>query len=183
MSNGQCVIFDLDGTLIDSYDTIVDNCRVALLQITGNITSFDFSLHKKRCLESLFQELATFEHIEYNVLKQVFDQAYSNNYLHKTSLFRTTTAMLDTYRQKGFSIIVLTNKRQLIAERICEELLPGKVDCIIGRNGDYAIKNKDNIFKRFTEMNVDFRQCVLYIGDTETDAKCAEYLHVPFRRI
>lgn len=183
MSDGLYVIFDLDGTLIDSFDTIVDNCKAALMQISGKTTSFGFSLYKKECLESLFQELTAFEHIEYHVFKQFFDQAYSNNYLYKTSVYRTTTAMLDTYRQKGLSIIVLTNKRQLIAEKICEKLLPDKVDCVIGRNGDYAIKNKENIFKRFAEMNVDYRQCVLYIGDTETDARCAEYLQVPFQRI
>lgn len=183
MNNVRYVIFDLDGTLIDSFDTIVDNCRTVLIHLCGNASCFEFSMYRGMCLETLFRQCAEYGNVEYPVFKRAFDEAYANNFLNKTSVFQPALSMLEEYKHNGLSIIVLTNKQQVIAEKICNTLLAGKIDCIIGRNADYLIKNKENIHKRLAEFNIDVKHCVMYVGDSVDDAECAEHLRVPFQRI
>lgn len=183
MKNVKYVIFDLDGTLIDSFDTIVYNCRAALKRFFNVTTSFDFTLYREKGLEILFDDLVQFESLEYSTFKQAFDSIYAENFLDGTSVIASTLELLEAYRENGLSIIVLTNKRQSLAEDICHSLLNGKIDYIIGRTDELPIKCKEKVIMRLSTYDITPSQCLLYVGDSEEDAKCADYLCVPFKKV
>jgi len=183
MKDVKYVIFDLDGTLIDSFDTIVYNCRATLKRVFNVTTSFDFTLYREKGLEILFDDLVQFENLEYNIFKQAFDSIYAKNFLDGTSVIASTLELLEAYREKGLSIIVLTNKRQNLAEDICKSLLNGKIDYIIGRNDEFPIKCKEKVMMRLSTYDITPAQCLLYVGDSEEDVKCAEYLCIPFKKV
>lgn len=100
------------------------------------------------------------------------------------TVIEKTKSLLGNAKQKGLGIIVLTNKKQEIAEKICHALSLDVFDIIvIGRKTVNAIKNSQIIKKIFHELQIETKNCVVYIGDSKADSSLSKYLNINYKDI
>lgn len=108
------IIFDLDGTLLDTITDIADSCNEAL-------SKFGFSGHSiedyklklgngfRVLIEKSVPEGTDRETIE-SVLKS-YAEIYSYNYLNKTAPYEGIIELLNELIEKGIKVAINSNKR------------------------------------------------------------------------
>lgn len=181
------VIFDLDGTLVDSFDTIV-KCCVEVMRSHGldmGHCGYDsFERYRRADLGVLFETCAQKINISITDFKATFDKIYDQNPIEGTSTINSTMDILLNMRCEGFGIIVLTNKRQHIAQKVCDSLL-GKynIDFVIGRLNENPLKPFHEIITRMASLGITPSQCVAYYGDSEVDQVSANLLDINYNQI
>lgn len=179
----EYAIFDLDGTLIDSFECICRNINKTLSYFdspTYTLSQFEEYRHKE--LSELFSFVveATNGKVSMPSFKSIFDKMHFDDCIDGVTVIETTKCFLDDAKQKGLGIIVLTNKKQEIAEKICEKFfIAGTFDIIIGRLDEEPIKKCFSVSAILKRLGAD-SQCIVYYGNSIIDKEIAERLHVNF---
>lgn len=179
------VIFDLDGTLIDSFATITHCCKEIMRRHgKGKYCPHSFfDKFKHGDLKDMFTACANTCDMDIPVFKAAFDTEYEKDFLTGTHIINSSMEILMAKREQGYGIIVLTNKRQDIAQKICDILLCGNVDLVIGRMGLKPIKPQSNIASMLETLGISPAQCACYYGDSQSDHICAKQLDIKFNQI
>lgn len=170
----EYAIFDLDGTLIDSFECICRNINKTLVYFDcPKCTNSQFEVFRNKDLSELFSYAVetTSGKVSMSLFKSVFDKMHYEDCLDGVTIIPQTKRLLDDAKQKELGIIVLTNKRQEIAEKICNALFPFNMfDVIIGRN--YTKKR-----------NISPKQYRFYCGNDHTDTEVARLIGVKYLHI
>lgn len=183
-NNSQYVIFDLDGTLVDSYDTIVNHCVATCDYFCADSSAFDFERYRYSDLRELFSALTLQLGINKEKFKIILDKNYQKDPLKGTKVLNKGYEYLKQSTVEGYKCIVLTNKNQTIAEEICNELFGNKlIDVVIGRKDTKSIKNSNDILSYLKGIGVQTDKIRTYYGDSYTDEQCAYALNVKFIKI
>ncbi len=179
----KSVIFDLDGTLVDSAPDI----RAAINQMLANegqtgldlptITSFiGNGLPKlvERVMIHQNMDMTQFQRITADALK-IYETA-------STELTRPYPGMLttlQTLKSDGYRLGVCTNKPFGPAMHLLTDMgLDGYFDTVIG--GDSTDKRKPDPAPLRQALRALNASQVLYVGDSEIDAETAVNADVPF---
>ena len=187
MSDRKYIIFDLDGTLVDSFSTVMTACKRVFEEYAPSAMPADSWMEswRRRNLEPMFAELAVKAGMTVDCFRQAYDDAYASDSVTGTSVMAEQYAILTSAREKGIGIVVLTNKRQQLAEDVCRWLFCDKeIDVVIGRQGTAPIKPRPVMVERLNACGIDpARQCLCYYGDTDIDRRSAALLKVKYVNI
>ncbi len=176
MSNAfklSCVLFDLDGTLLDT-------ARDSILCLNKALNSHGFSPVKDKIIkpfisygavaminESLDQSVP--EALRADILKTMLD-LYQNNIAEHTVFFNGMSETLDSIEAQGLKWGVITNKQERFTNPLMAALkLTDRAACII--SGDTTAKPKPHVEPMLAACEkaaVKPRECV-YIGDASHD--------------
>lgn len=183
----EYAIFDLDGTLIDSFECICRNINKTLQSFDCPVcTKSQFEEYRHKDLRELFSFAVktTNGKVSMSLFKCIFDKMHLDDCIDGVTVIEKTKSLLGNAKQKGLGIIVLTNKKQEIAEKICHALSLDVFDIIvIGRKTVNAIKNSQIIKKIFHELQIETKNCVVYIGDSKADSSLSKYLNINYKDI
>lgn len=179
--NSKFVIFDLDGTLIDSYECVL-RCVNKVLTKLG-LHSIEA---KKESIGCLFKRVfAMGTGISIECFKNLFDKEHIDDIQGIKLIPKNYNLLLEMY-ENGIQIIILTNKQQRIAELICKSFLGEIYDSliIIGREGLTPFKEfPDKVRIKVSQLNFNIYDCICYYGDSGTDYKLSTKLKIPFIKI
>lgn len=174
----KTLIFDLDGTLLDTIEDIAATCNQVLKQY--DYPSLDIKTYKQYVglgVRKLIERL--FDH--YHIDPSLFDHFLSEYYriypkqsLVHTKIYEGIGALLQEAKAMGISVNVLSNKPHIQVQEIIPhyfkdqpfDLLYGKMD------GLKAKPDPGLLLKMMEDLKVSKDQ-VLYIGDTRTDIETA----------
>ncbi|NWF91419.1 MAG: HAD family hydrolase [Syntrophaceae bacterium] len=165
----QGIIFDLDGTLIESYEAIYLGLKEAFRHLGREI--FPFSDLKKYLRADLEGTLSQFFSPQ-EVLKgiPIMRRRYEEVYLDKTHFLDGAKEVLETLRSQGKVLGVASNKFGRFSRGVLEHLgVSDYFRSVIGA-GDVA-RNKpfpDMIHAVLAEMNLPPEDAI-FVGDTVTD--------------
>lgn len=186
MKTPATLIFDLDGTLIDSAPdlhfaanaalTALDRAALELASVTSFIGNGVETL-MERCLTATGGCDSKLHARALDIFLSTYDQ-------HNATLTRCypgVLACLDRLKEQGVQLGLCTNKPQTPADEICKKLkLDGYFTTIHGARPSVPKKpDPAPLFNCIREMGGDPAQ-TQYVGDSEVDQKTAQNAGIDF---
>lgn len=175
------IIFDLDGTLLNTIDDWGYACNYALAK-TGYPT-FPIEAYPAKVgngINNLIRRaLPEAERTEENILRvrEHFVPYYNAHNCDYTRPYDGITEVLATLKAQGHHLAVASNKYQTATEKIVNHFFPELFDVILGERE--GVERKPN-----PQIVFDIRKRLpgepLYIGDSLVDFETAKNAHVPF---
>lgn len=177
------LIFDLDGTLLNTIDDLGYACNHALAQ-TG------FPTHPIEAYPAMVgngisnlirRALPETERNDETVarLREFFVPYYDEHNCERTRPYDGIPQLLDTLRAQGHSLAVASNKYQAATEKIVRHFFPDTFDCILGERAGIPRKPDPQIVADILSA-VGSAANPLYIGDSLVDRDTAANARVPF---
>lgn len=176
MRDLPAIIFDLDGTLVDTSPGILSSLRDAFV-VTGvkSVIEFDRSLIGPPLKEMIVTAapFASSEVVAHTA--EVFSEIYDRSGYSKLSVFPGISDFLNFLTDFGFPLHVATNKRIFPTARILallgwEELFRTvwAIDCV-----SPAFANKAEMISALMKDQSDISRRFIYIGDRFEDGRAA----------
>ena len=140
----KAVLFDLDGTLVDSLSDLANGVNRAL-EIKGYPThpteSFKYFAGDgipKMIERALPEDCRSLDTI--NDIKDMFLEYYAVHYADNTYAYDGMPQVVNKLKNNGFIIAVITNKAQDMADRVVTSLYGDVFDLIFGKRDGIPAK-------------------------------------------
>lgn len=171
------VVFDLDGTLLDTLGDLRD--------------SVNFALEKNNLPKRTTEEIRSFvgngirllieRSVPENTPIEITDKCFSDfkEYYkdHSAILTKPYDGIIDLMKElksKGIKIAVVSNKADFAVKTLMEDYFKGLYDCAYGERAGVPRKPApDSVFGAISEMGAD-AQNTIYIGDSEVDVETSK---------
>lgn len=179
----KLIIFDLDGTLIDTLDDLTNSVNFALskrgyplktredvrLAIGNGVNTLI-----KRCLPKEIEEE------KYLDVLSIFVDHYAVNYKTETKPYLGVKNTLLKLKKDGYLLAVCTNKVQDLAEELLDLYFKNIFDFIQGDMSEVSKKpSADMVNRTVLKMGIS-KADTIYIGDTEVDEQTAHNSEVDY---
>src|SRR5690606_9208942 len=184
----SAVVFDLDGTLVDSAPDITDALNIALT--AHSLDRLDVEQVRlllglgARALVAQAVTLAGRQEPAVEGVLADYAAAYETTPVEATTVNADANPALRRLRAAGVKIGVCTNKRTHMARAVLAGTgLADPVDVVVGI--DATPRSKPDPAHLSTTLDaLGVRPSdVIYVGDTEIDAQTAQALGVPYRHV
>lgn len=181
------IIFDLDGTLLNTIDDLGYACNYALKQAgypTHPIEAYPAKVGNG--INNLIRRaLPETERTEENILKvrAFFVPYYNEHNCDYTRPYAGIPQSLANLKAQGHLLAVASNKYQAATEKIVNHFFPGVFDVILGeREGVPRKPNPQIVIDILTILNEKMvnDKMIKYLGDSLVDFETAKNAHVPF---
>jgi len=181
--NHPIVIFDLDGTLVDSASGIL--CVFESLLFKHNIEPqkpLNQSLIGPPLKSTLSTLTGSADETFLNMLESEFKSDYDNEGFKKTIPFNGIEEMLRQLKCNNVEMHLATNKRLLPTQKILTSLEWKSYfrTLYTSDNGLIAFESKKVMIKSLIEENQLTKSNLYYIGDRKDDALAANYCGINF---
>ncbi len=173
------IVFDLDGTLIDSYAAIADSLNYSRAHHgLPPLELAEVRRHVGHGLEALVAELVGPDRVEHGV--KLFRERYAEVYAPKTRLLPGVRATLRTLAQRGYRMTVASNKPARFSERILDELgLRHYLRSVQGPDRVGATKPDPAMIRRcLADLSLAATEAI-YVGDMVLDVETAARAGLP----
>jgi len=170
----KLVIFDLDGTVLNTLPTIAYYGNMALRE--NGFDTIEEEKYKSFLgfgRVELIHRMLTYNCIDseenYENTARVYDDAYMKNAEYLAEPYEGICDMLDELKAMSISVAVLSNKPHDATVATIEGLFPGVFCSVWGKKENYPAKpNPEAAFEICREMGIAPEDTV-FVGDTEID--------------
>ena len=184
----KVIIFDLDGTLLDTLQDLQMSVNFAL-------SHFDYP---NRSLEQVRKDIGNgvAKLIERSIpggicnenyanCLEIFKNRYRENYNNYTKAYAGVPALVSKLLKEGYKVTVATNKIVDVAKILLDDHYEGLFGYIEGDNVGIKKKPDPNMIENILNHYQVSKDEVLYIGDTNVDEETAlnagvEYILVTY---
>jgi phosphoglycolate phosphatase len=175
----KAVIFDLDGTLLDSIDDLADSANEFLRNHGFRQHSSDaYKLFIGNGVERLMRDILPVPVDDEKVLLSYADEykkIYRKNYLNKTKPFSGILPMLDECVRMGISIAVLSNKPDAMTHELVKHFFSGYPFAHIQGARPNEMCKPDPGLATSIASKLGFEvEEVCCVGDSDVDMRMAE---------
>ena len=171
------IIFDLDGTLINTIDDLGQACNHALSACgypTHRIE--DYPRLVGNGINKLIERALPEEHRKETAvlrMREHFVPYYDAHNCDLTRPYEGIPALLQALKAQGHTLAVASNKYQAATEKIVAQLFPDTFDVVLGERDGVARKPHPQIVYDILLDRSDKSE-TLYIGDSLVDAETAQ---------
>ena len=174
----RLIVFDLDGTLLNSLEDLADSANWVLEQHgfpTHPVDAYRYFVGDgvRKLIERILpQEERTEARIEQ--CRQEFVAYYKVHMEDKTSVYEGITELLAELKNRGLKIAVATNKVHVAVAPLMAKYFPNiRFDAMIGQREGVPVKPAPQImFDILKETGCEPSEA-LHVGDTATDMQLA----------
>jgi len=177
----SAVIFDLDGTLIDSAPGIIKAAIDTLNELGYPQMSWD---EIESCIgppigDSIGKKMG-YTKDQIKEFYEVFRPLYKTKYLMECTIYPGIEDLLENLKELGFLLGVATNKREDYAKNLLDELdLTKYFNIICAMDMDSKSNKEDLIMNCINSLNAR-KENTTMIGDSENDHSAAIQCGVEF---
>lgn len=177
MKKQQAILFDLDGTLLNTLDDLTDSVNTTL-------RTHGFPLRSREEIRKFLGNGSEFlmrSALPQGEREDIFAaclaeyQAYYRTHMEeKTAPYDGILPLLKTLRESGRRIGVVSNKFDAAVQGLCEKYFPNCIDAAAGETEGMRRKPApDMLFAVAKRLGIETSDC-LYIGDSEVDIQTAK---------
>ena len=174
----QCVLFDLDGTLIDSAPDLGQAANE--MRLARGMPSLPLEAYRSmagsgaRGMLSVAFGLSP-EDGAYDAMREEFLNNYERRMMHATSVFAGVEEVLDALRSRGLTWGIVTNKAQRFTHPLMAAmpLFADAAAIISGDTTPHAKPHPAPLLEAMRRVNVQPENCV-YVGDDERDVRAGK---------
>lgn len=171
------VIFDLDGTLLNTLEDLGDSVNYALKSFGYPERTYE----EIRCfigngIKNLMFKAVPKETDEETTLKclQAFKEHYKTNMQHKTAPYDGIIKLLETLKSNGFKLGIVSNKYDFGVKNLNKYYFKDLIPVAIGeREGVRRKPAPDTVLTAMKELNSQ-KESTLYVGDSGSDMITAQ---------
>jgi phosphoglycolate phosphatase len=172
----ELIIFDMDGTILNTLDDL------------KNSTNYALSLHGLPCRS--LEEIRTFvgngirllieRAVPQNTPLSVTDSVYADFMEHYqqhcadcTRPYEGIVSLLQALKDRGYLTAVVSNKADPAVQELCRQYFDGLFDCAVGEQKGIAKKPAPDMVRLVLQkLNIPAEKAV-YVGDSEVDIQTA----------
>ena len=176
------LIFDLDGTLLDTLDDLTDSLNFSMRECGYPQRTKD---EVRRFVGNGIGRLVALSVPEgtsrdgLNKALLAFQSHYILNCAHKTKPYDGITEMLETARSKGFRTAIVSNKIDTAVKALSKRYFGGLIDVAIGERQNVRRKPyPDMVITAIQELKAEAERTI-YVGDSEVDIATAQNAALP----
>ena len=174
----RLIVFDLDGTLLNSLEDLADSANWVLEQHgfpTHPVDAYRYFVGDgvRKLIERILpQEERTEARIEQ--CRQEFVAYYKVHMEDKTSVYKGITELLTELKKRRLKVAVATNKVHIAVKPLMEKYFPGiQFDSMIGQREGVPVKPAPQIMYDILKETGCEPSETLHVGDTATDMQLA----------
>ena len=174
----KLVVFDLDGTLVNSIYDLADCVNYALyahsLPLNDLEEYYAFVGHgMENLLRTSMKSQGNNDEL-YKKVRKTFDERYAQHSSDKTVAYHGVAELLDRLNGLGVKTAVLTNKADVFVEGILSKCFPRHSFCLAWgqREGMKRKPDPESLYALVAEAGCSLNDCV-YVGDSEVDVHTA----------
>ena len=181
----KTVIFDLDGTILDTLEDLKNAVNHALnfynypekdLEFVRKAIGNGTQVLIRRCAPSNIPEE------RYRAVFKLFKEYYLEHYADLTRPYAKVKDLLEALKGKCL-LAVVSNKDNDLTQKLITKEFPGLFDIIQGSYFDKPKKPDPFLIEKIlNENNIDKNDC-LYIGDTNVDKESALNAGLDYRLV
>jgi phosphoglycolate phosphatase len=184
--NRPIIVFDLDGTLVDTAPDLLDSLNHILMAGGANVTDVNgfqrFVGHGGRVMieRAYAAQKRMLDPAEHDRLFDLFLDHYGNNIPGRSQPYPGVPAALARLAAAGYLLAVCTNKTETLSVRLLEGVgLAGRFAAICGADS-FAFRKPDprHLSQTIAKAGGDARRAVM-VGDSQTDIDTAKSAGVP----
>ena len=181
------LIFDLDGTLINTIDDLGQACNHALSACGfPTHTIEDYPRLVGNGINKLIERALPEQHRNETTvlrLREYFVPFYDQHNCDLTHPYDGIPELLQTLKAAGHTLAVASNKYQAATEKIVAHFFPNMFDVVLGERVGVARKPDPqivwDIIHRLSPLASNLSP-IYYVGDSLVDAETAKAAKVPF---
>jgi len=173
LSSKSIILFDLDGTVIDSQEGIFNALHYTFKKLNIKQENADeFIKFIGPSIGSTFQTLYGMSAEQASFATKIYREYYSTKGLLECSLYDDMEKLLDMLKKQGKKLAIATKKPELFAKQIITNLKLDKYfTAVCGTDLNEASETKTHIIKSaMQKLGATNNADVLMVGDTKYDA-------------
>ena len=176
------VIFDLDGTLLDTISDITDAINDAIKIVDCEKVTVDEAKYLVGSgVDNIIKRLITLRSLNeslFNELKDRYMRFYGLCKKNKTKSYEGINELLLKLKEMGVKIAVFSNKPEIDTQEVIDYYFPNIFDYVVGKRDGVAIKPSSEGAKPILDYFNMPKDKILYIGDTQVDMETAKNIGV-----
>ena len=181
------IIFDLDGTLINTIDDLGQACNHALSACGfPTHTIEDYPRLVGNGINKLIERALPEQHRNETTvlrLREYFVPFYNKHNCDLTRPYNGIPELLKALKAVGHTLAVASNKYQAATEKIVAHFFPNTFDVVLGERVDVPRKPDPQIvwdILASLPSTINHKPSTLYVGDSLVDATTAKAANLPF---
>ncbi len=172
------IVFDIDGTLIDSEQPILHSLQEVLLHVTGRKypladLTFCFGITGEDTLKRLdIQDIPAAMELWFDILRQ-----------HESEmvLYGEIEELITHLKKAGYGLGIITSKPRILFEQDFGKFhISSYFHPVVCADDTKEHKPTSGPLLKYMELSGAEKEEILYIGDSVYDSKCAENAGVDF---
>lgn len=181
----ELIIFDLDGTLLDTIEDLANSVNYALIQHnlpTHAVESYRFFVGNgvNKLLERVLSEDK--RNTDYvSMLKVDFLKHYFAHSEECTRPYPGIPELLAQLQRKGIKLAVASNKMHEATVKLINRFFPEiRFAAILGQRDGFPVKPNPGVLEEIIRIAGVEKEEVLYVGDSGVDVATSFNAKVPF---
>jgi len=178
MNNFKAVVFDLDGTLLDTIDDLGNSMNSVLQSMRfpqHTVSEYKFFVGRglRNLVASALPREFQNDKIIDSCLEKMFNE-YGRRWGEKTLPYPGISELLDALSEKNIKMAILSNKDHMITLMLAERFLDRwKFEAIFGERPGIPRKPDPTSSKEILRIMRISAENVIYLGDTGSDMETA----------
>lgn len=174
----KAVLFDLDGTLVNSLEDLADSANYVLKK--SGFSTHETEKYKyfvgdgiPKLIERVLPEDKRTKDLTHKML-EAFMNRYRQHYMDKTRPYDGAVELIDVLKNNGYKLAVITNKSHEMATMLTEKLFGDSFNAIFGKLDGFPAKPDPMLtLKVISDFGLNPENCV-FVGDSGIDIVTAK---------
>ena len=179
MKKYDTVIFDLDGTLLDTLQDLADSVNYVLAKYSCPVkTEQEICSYVGNGVRLLLERAipSGAENPKFNEMYEEFLSYYKKHCNDKTAPYEGITDLLHELKAKGYKMAIVSNKFDSAVKDLSKLYFKDLMSAAIGENEAKGIRKKpapDTVIQALSELGSE-KETSVFVGDSDVDFKTAQ---------